>query len=164
MSKQLIIHILEFTLSFIYVMLIWPVYEGEDYLWGCFICISYIIIIASYCIMRSLLPAMKIACDVYDIPTHTWKKLFFANIPWCAFALFISLVFQGSLGYFACLPIVVPNGICLLFQLLIFAFNCNNYRYRRQRTDYQRLDNMPQVDKLLYNPFVVTFVATTFLG
>ena len=81
MSKQLIIHILEFTLSFIYVMLIWPVYEGEDYLWGCFICISYIIIIASYCIMRSLLPAMKIACDVYDIPTHTWKKLFFANIP-----------------------------------------------------------------------------------
>ena len=118
MSKQLIIHIFEFTLSFIYVMLIWPVYEGEDYLWGCFICISYIIIIASYCIMRSLLPAMKIACDVYDIPTHTWKKLFFANIPWCAFALLISLVFQGSLGYFACLPIVVPNGISLLFQLL----------------------------------------------
>ena len=54
MSKQLIIHILEFTLSFIYVMLIWPVYEGEDYLWGCFICISYIIIIASYCIMRQI--------------------------------------------------------------------------------------------------------------
>ena len=67
-------------------MLIWPVYEGEDYLWGCFICISYIIIIASYCIMRSLLPAMKIACDVYDIPTHTWKKLFFANIPFFSFS------------------------------------------------------------------------------
>ena len=31
MSAQLIIHILEFSIACIYIVLIWPVYEGEDY-------------------------------------------------------------------------------------------------------------------------------------
>lgn len=118
MNTQIIIHISEFILSFIYVVLIWPVYEGEDYLWGFFICISYLIIIASYCIIRSLLPAMKIACNVHYIPAYNWKQLALANFAWFVFAFFIFFVFYGSLGYFACLPIVFPNGIYLLYQLI----------------------------------------------
>ena len=94
MKIHIILHILEFTIAFIYVVLIWPVYEGEDYLWGCFICISYLMIIVSYSIMHSLLPAMKMACDVGFIPAYTWKQLVLANIPWCAFAFFIFFVFQ----------------------------------------------------------------------
>ncbi len=79
MKIHIILHILEFTIAFIYVVLIWPVYEGEDYLWGCFICISYLMIIVSYSIMHSLLPAMKMACDVGFIPAYTWKQLVLAN-------------------------------------------------------------------------------------
>lgn len=118
MSAQLIIHILEFSIAFIYIVLIWPVYEGEDYIWGCFICISYLMVIASYCIMRSLLPAMKIACDVYSIPSYSWKQLVLANIPWCAFTLFTFFIFHASLGYIACLPIFSQNGIYLFFQII----------------------------------------------
>ena len=51
-------------------------------------------IIVSYSIMHSLLPAMKMACDVGFIPAYTWKQLVLANIPWCAFAFFIFFVFQ----------------------------------------------------------------------
>lgn len=98
-------------------MLVWPVYEGEDYIWGCFICVSYLIVIASYFIIHSLIPAMKTACAVYYIPVNTWKQLVLTNIPWCAFAFFIYVVFHGSLGYPACLPIIIPNGIYLSFQI-----------------------------------------------
>ena len=118
MSVQIIIHVLEFCIAFIYIVLIWPVYEGEDYIWGCFICISYLMVIALYCIMHSLLPAMKIACDVYYIPSYSLKQLVLANIPWWIFTLFIFFVFHGSLGYLACLPIVFPNGVYLLFQII----------------------------------------------
>ena len=118
MSIQIIIHVLEFSLAFLYVVLIWPVYEGEDYIWGCFICISYLMLIASYCIMCSIVPAMKIACDVYHTPAYTWKQFVLTNIPWCVFALFTFYVFHGTLGGLACLPIVFPNGIYLLFQTI----------------------------------------------
>ena len=118
MSAQLIIHILEFSIAFIYIVLIWPIYEGEDYIWGCFICISYLMVIASYCIMRSLLPAMKIACDVYSIPSYSWKQLVLANIPWCAFTLFTFFIFHASLGYIACLPIFSQMAFTYFFRLL----------------------------------------------
>lgn len=115
MNIQFLIHVMELILSFIYIVLIWPVYEGEDYLWGCFISISYLVIIASYSIIRSLLPVMKIACDVFVKTVCTWKQILLDNIPWCSFALLVFFVFRDSLGCYACLPIVIPNGIYLLY-------------------------------------------------
>lgn len=118
MSMQIFIHSLEFIFSFIYVALIWPLYDGEDYLWGCFVCISYLVGVASYCILCSLLSAMKIACNLNSFSIFTWKRLALANLPWCTFVIMIALLFHNSLGYLSCAPIVIPNVIHLLYQII----------------------------------------------
>lgn len=118
MRNQIIIHILESFFAFIYVVLICPVYEGEDFMWGCIVCISYLVAIATYGTILLLLPAMRIACGVHNNSACTWKQLTLRNIPWFAFALFILFIYHNSLGYCSCLPIVIPNGIYTLRQLI----------------------------------------------
>ena len=119
MRNQIIIHILESFFAFIYVVLICPVYEGEDFLWGCFVCISYQVIIITYGIILTLLPAMRIACGVHNNSVWAWKQFALRNIPWCVFSLFILFVYRDSLGYLSCLPIVIPNGIYAMLQIII---------------------------------------------
>lgn len=126
MKSYLIIHIFEIILALIYIMYIWPVYEGEDYLWGIMVCIGYILSLVIYCIITSLLPAMQIACGVTDTTYSHRKKILYYTIQWCAFTIFIVLAFNNSLNYYACIPIIIPNCVFLLY--LFFG---NIYKSRR---------------------------------
>lgn len=117
MTIPFIVHIVEFLLALSYIVYVWPVYEGENYIWGMVVCLGYISSLVFYCIIASLLPAMKIACEVTNISSSRWKQLLYNNVLWCAFALFLILSFNNSLGYFACLPVVLPNFAYFLYQL-----------------------------------------------
>lgn len=126
MKSFFILHFFEIILAVIYIVYNWPIYEGEDYLWGVIICIGYILSIAFYCIITSLIPAMRIACDVTKKQYSQWKGILYYNILWCAFAILIVLLFGNSLSFFACLPIVLPNCIFLIY-LLFGTHNVKNH-------------------------------------
>lgn len=114
MKNRVVIHIVEMALTIIYVFYIWTEYKGQDYMFIWFYSIGYFILNSTYCV----LPAMKIACGVTDVRVHTWWRILLSNLPWCILTLIIILLFSSSLGYSACLPIVIPNSIYLLYLLI----------------------------------------------
>lgn len=118
MIMSLIIHIIEILLGTLYIIYIWPLYKGEDYIWGMIICLGYFSSLVIYSIIASLLPAIRIACKVTNTSNSRWKQLLYNNIFWCAFALFLILTFNNSLGFFASFPVVLPNFAYFIYQLL----------------------------------------------
>ena len=117
MRNRIVVHIIEFILSILHIVLIWPVFVENDFLYGCLWCFGYLAIIAVYCGFAALIPAMKIACDVNDTQkTKGWTQLL-SNVPWFLFSVFIIFVFGSKLGYLACLPIVIPNSIYWLLNI-----------------------------------------------
>jgi len=118
MIIQLIIHVSELTLAIAYILVIWPVYEGEDFLWGLFICASYLLLISIYSLIRLLIPIMSVACDVIETPADKIKRVTLDIMPWFLFSLVLLILFGCTLGCCVCLPIIVPNCIYLLFQMI----------------------------------------------
>lgn len=116
MIISFIIHIIEILLGALYIVYIWPIYGGEDYIWGMIVCLGYFSSLVFYSIIASLLPAVRIACGVTNRFYSRWKQLLYNNISWCAFALFLILTFNNSLGFFSCFPIVLPNFFYFLYQ------------------------------------------------
>ena len=109
MVAKILIHIIECVFSIIYIVLIWPVYVENDFIYGCLWCIGYLLIIAFYSGISALIPAMQIACNVSGERKTKRRTRMLSQIPWISFTIFIIFAFGKNLGFFACLPIVIPN-------------------------------------------------------
>ena len=118
MNNRIVIHIVEFVLACIFIVVKWPIYEGSEFDYGAFLCFEYLFIIATFCFIGSLWSTMRKACDVSDDSKQQWWRILLSNAPWCVLTLVILLLFSSSLGYSACLPIVIPNSIYLLYLLI----------------------------------------------
>ncbi len=117
MKIPVLIHVSELILAVAYILVIWPVYEGEDFLWGLFVCASYLLLISIYSFIRLLMPIMSAASDIIENPANKKKRVMSDIIPWFLFSLVLLLIFGCTLGCYACLPIIVPNSIYLLFKI-----------------------------------------------
>ena len=116
MTARIVVHVSEFVLSVIYIVLIWPIYVEDDFVYGCLWGIGYLVTVAIYCGIAALIPAMHIACDVGEEQNNKgWNRLL-SNIQWFLISVFILLIFGNTLGYIICLPIVIPNLVYLLYQ------------------------------------------------
>lgn len=124
MILSYVIHFIEFVLAIIYIVVKWPLYEGSEFDYGAFICFEFLFIIISYCFIGSIWSTMKKACDVMDVSKQQWWYTLLSNLPWCLLTLIIFFLFGNTFGYFACLPIVIPNCVYLIYQF--FQVFCKN--------------------------------------
>lgn len=98
MKTQILLHITELLLAIAYIVIKWPLYEGDEYMSNFVYCAVYIILILFYCAISALVPAMKLACNINEGNSITIKKIITSQIPWIIFASIIAYVFQDSLG------------------------------------------------------------------
>lgn len=125
MNKQLFVHISEYILTIIYVLLIWIFYKGNDYVLIFFEGLGYLIFMSFYCFLCFLLESIREACEVTCVSKKTCWRVLLSNVPWIVVTLIILYLFSGYLGYFACLPILLPNCVYLLFLLIQSIFKHN---------------------------------------
>ena len=111
------VHLIEFMLAVGYVIIKWPFFVGSDFFLNYVYCFIYLSVIALYFTISSIIPAMKIACQ---IKTELSKsRLLCLQLPWVIFTIIVFYCFKESLGSLSCLPIILPNGINLVC-LVIF--------------------------------------------
>lgn len=114
MKVRLILHLMEFLLALLYVIFIWPLYEGSESLWGGFICLGYLFVFAVYCGMNTFFIFMCIAGGVAHTVGRHQAMIYLVMC--IIFAIVVYILFADSLGSFSCLPVIVPNCIYYLAQ------------------------------------------------
>ena len=127
MKIQIFLHSTELLLAILFIVIKWPFYEGAEYISNFVYCAIYIILFLLYFGISSLIPAMKLACDLNGKKDITIKTIIISQTPWLIFVFIILYVFQDSLGTLSCIPIVFPNCFLFISELLIKLKKSDNH-------------------------------------